>query len=103
MTFAPIAAPAEPDKLGHRYPRTSRGAVMGVRILFVESVVTILGLFLTHASLHAADEKEPLKLTLRSRVNGDEDLYTVVEKKVAWDPKKTALILCDMWDDYWCK
>lgn len=24
-------------------------------------------------------------------------------KKVSWDPKKTALIICDMWDDHWCK
>ncbi len=20
-----------------------------------------------------------------------------------WDPKKTAIIVCDMWDDHWCK
>jgi nicotinamidase-related amidase len=73
---------------------------MGVRKLFVG---TVLGLFLTHPSLHAADEKEPLKLTLRTRMKGDQDTYTVVEKKVAWDPKKSALILCDMWDDHWCK
>ena len=24
-------------------------------------------------------------------------------KKVSWDPKRTALIICDMWDDHWCK
>ncbi len=76
---------------------------MGVRILLVGTVVTVLGLFLTHPSLRAADEKDLLKLTLRAREKGDEDRYTVVEKKVAWDPKKTALILCDMWDDHWCK
>jgi len=29
--------------------------------------------------------------------------FAVVEKKVTWDPKKTALIICDMWDDHWCK
>jgi len=26
-----------------------------------------------------------------------------VEKQVTWDSKKTALIICDMWDDHWCK
>jgi nicotinamidase-related amidase len=26
-----------------------------------------------------------------------------VEKTVQWDPKRTAVILCDMWDDHWCK
>jgi nicotinamidase-related amidase len=76
---------------------------MGVRLLLVGTVVTVLNLFLIHPSLHAADEKEQLKLTLRSRVKGDEDRYDVVEKKVAWDPKRTALIVCDMWDDHWCQ
>ena len=22
---------------------------------------------------------------------------------MAWDAKKTAMIVCDMWDDHWCK
>jgi nicotinamidase-related amidase len=26
-----------------------------------------------------------------------------MEKKATWDPKKTAVIICDMWDDHWCK
>jgi nicotinamidase-related amidase len=56
-----------------------------------------------HPAAIGADEKEPLHLTLRSRVKGEGDGYTVVEKKTAWDPKKTALIVCDMWDDHWCK
>jgi nicotinamidase-related amidase len=62
-----------------------------------------LGLLLCCLPARAADEKEPLKLTLRSRVKGDGDRWNVVEKKVSWDPKKTALIICDMWDDHWCK
>ena len=24
-------------------------------------------------------------------------------KTLAWDPKKTAVIVCDMWDQHWCK
>lgn len=24
-------------------------------------------------------------------------------KAVRWDPRKTAFIICDMWDDHWCK
>lgn len=27
----------------------------------------------------------------------------MVEKRSTWDPKKTAIIICDMWDDHWCK
>ena len=47
-----------------------------------------------------ADEKK-LSLTLRSRTKGAPE--KVVEKKVNWETGKTALIICDMWDDHWCK
>lgn len=46
----------------------------------------------------------PLQLNLRSRVpTPGKAEFALVEKKVAWDPSKTALIICDMWDDHWCK
>lgn len=47
-----------------------------------------------------------LQLTLRSRVKASgatKGSFTVAEKAAKWDPKKTALIICDMWDDHWCK
>ena len=27
----------------------------------------------------------------------------VGETTVTWSPSKTAIIVCDMWDDHWCK
>lgn len=39
-----------------------------------------------------------LQLKLRSRTDAG-----VSEKPAAWEAKKTALIICDMWDDHWCK
>lgn len=49
-----------------------------------------------------SDAASPLQLTLRSRsqVDGKEQ---VVEKTAAWDPQQTAIIICDMWDDHWCR
>jgi len=29
--------------------------------------------------------------------------FVLREKQVTWNPKKTALIVCDMWDDHWCR
>ncbi|MCI0746229.1 MAG: isochorismatase family protein [Verrucomicrobia subdivision 3 bacterium] len=52
------------------------------------------------SSMAAAEDK--LQLNLRSRTNAG-DRVVVVEKNVTWAPKKTALIICDMWDDHWCK
>ncbi|MBI2948329.1 MAG: protein-signal peptide and transmembrane prediction [Verrucomicrobia bacterium] len=64
----------------------------------------------------ANSAESPLPLTLRSRVKAQAVLdsgnqaraetkqaFLVNEKKVNWDAKKTALIICDMWDDHWCK
>ena len=40
-----------------------------------------------------------LKLQLRSRSKaGDASTQTV-----SWNPKETAFVICDMWDDHWCK
>jgi nicotinamidase-related amidase len=64
---------------------------------------TILGaLTVSIASTAAGDS--PLKLRARSRMAdpkraGD---FSVKEKTLSWDPRKTAIIICDMWDRHWC-
>jgi nicotinamidase-related amidase len=47
---------------------------------------------------------EPLALTLRSRVEapGLGGASRVVTRAAAWDPKRTAIIVCDMWDLHHC-
>lgn len=64
----------------------------------------------------AADEPEQ-KLTNRARVPGTLNLlqrtreessdgsktYVVSESVVDWEVAETAIIVCDMWDDHWCK
>jgi nicotinamidase-related amidase len=44
-------------------------------------------------------ETGSIDVTLRSRTKAGE----ASTRNVAWDPKKTAFIICDMWDDHWCK
>ncbi len=36
-------------------------------------------------------------LHTRSRAGAE-----VVEQTVSWEPERTAIIVCDMWDDHWC-
>jgi len=46
------------------------------------------------------------RLTLRSYAKAQkqgEDTFRIEEKKATWDPTKTAVVICDMWDDDWCK
>jgi nicotinamidase-related amidase len=61
-----------------------------VRCTLALMAVTLTGSLL----LLAGDGDEVLKLNLRK---GDK------EKAAAWQPRKTALFICDMWDDHWCK
>ncbi len=56
----------------------------------------LLGLF------SQAAEPEKLTLHTRSQAQGDDGLKFTY-KTVQWDPKKTAVIVCDMWDKHWCR
>jgi len=49
-------------------------------------------------------EEALLRLQLRSQARTPgEDGFTRVAKQADWNPQKTALIICDMWDDHWCR
>ncbi|HVY70368.1 MAG TPA: protein-signal peptide and transmembrane prediction [Verrucomicrobiae bacterium] len=69
-----------------------------------------MGILLATA-VNAADTSPPAASTdnmlhLRLRT-GEKKLAPIglenVEKEAAWDPHKTAIIICDMWNDHWCK
>ena len=45
---------------------------------------------------------EDLELNLRSQ-SKDAAATKARTEQVSWKPEHTALIICDMWDDHWCK
>jgi len=49
----------------------------------------------------AITAESTLRLSMRTR--SAKDPGTAIESKADWDAKKTAIIVCDMWDDHWCK
>ncbi|MBI2946697.1 MAG: isochorismatase family protein [Verrucomicrobia bacterium] len=60
----------------------------------------------TFSSTVTADDRDPnLALEARSRVRTGEggDKYEVKIRTLRWDAGKTAIIVCDMWDDHTCK
>ncbi len=65
-------------------------------------VVPVFGLLaaLSLSSPPARADEEAFALHLRSR---NKDTNAVAESSAAWEPKKTAIIVCDMWDNHWCK
>jgi nicotinamidase-related amidase len=60
-------------------------------------------LILPAMSIPTSAAETTLKLNMRSRTAAAGGTVQATEKAVAWDAKRTALIICDMWDDHWCK
>lgn len=50
-------------------------------------------------SVVAAD----LTLHTRRQVDRGNGNFSPVEKDVTWDATKTAIVICDMWNQHWCK
>lgn len=50
-----------------------------------------------------ADAALDLKLRRIERVAGDEDRYETKLEAVRWDARRTAVVICDMWDRHWCR
>ncbi len=66
--------------------------------------LVIASLVIMSASLFESNsaqvaEKDLLKLNLRSRSSSQR----TTQRAAQWVPTKTALIICDMWDDHWCR
>jgi nicotinamidase-related amidase len=53
-------------------------------------------------ALQVLGAESVLRLNLRSRTKTTNGI-TIRMKTASWDTKKTALVICDMWDDHWCK
>src|SRR5690242_7697171 len=73
----------------------------GVKVCLMMAVCSML---LPSGGRTIANDDGSLVLHTRSRAA--ESGNKAGEPKLAerhWDPKKTALIICDMWDDHWCK
>ncbi|MBL7133457.1 MAG: isochorismatase family protein [Phycisphaerae bacterium] len=73
---------------------------MNATPLFVSIAMVLL---ITAVPLSAGGGDPKLDLTLTSRSVDSSGGVTAVRKSVAWDAKKTAAIVCDMWDKHWCK
>ena len=67
----------------------------------------LLLLGLMSAGIFSVPSAEPARLEFiaRSRVRSSSNTndFQVAEKKIQWDPRKTAIVVCDMWDKHWCK
>jgi len=68
-------------------------------------IFVCIGSLLLSSIVYGALSDKPLLLVTRSRVPiaDDSSRFRVVQNKVEWNPKQTAIIICDMWNEHWCK
>jgi nicotinamidase-related amidase len=66
-------------------------------------LLAIQCLLVTSMSTSTSSAADALRLNVRSRTATVPGEVRTTEKPTAWETKKTALIICDMWDDHWCK
>ena len=59
----------------------------------------ILSALIAVTMAHAA---EPLQFMTQNRFQQD-DTFRLEQKSIDWNPEKTAIIICDMWDKHWCE
>jgi nicotinamidase-related amidase len=65
--------------------------------------VLVLAAGLVAAIACEADESQvKLKLSQRSRLAQQDGTFAMVTRLAAWDPKQTAIVVCDMWDSHHC-
>ena len=74
---------------------------------WISRVHLTLTLFVVSLAFHsvstaAQDGDWTVRIRQRVKMDGKED-FRRIEKEERWDPKKTAIVVVDMWDDHHCK
>src|SRR5438270_11453189 len=68
----------------------------------VISLIMLTGILFVRAQ--ASEPAKPLVLHARLReAETSGKSFAVKDKTLEWEPAKTALIICDMWNQHWCK
>lgn len=77
-----------------------------MRVGAFASVSAVLVASALFAADQAGGKAKPLTLNMRRQVrikDSQPAKFETVAKTVQWNPRETALIVCDMWDDHWCQ
>ena len=54
-------------------------------------------------SIAQADDELNLHLRTRAEIAPGSDRFREVIEPVAWEAKQTAIVICDMWNDHYCR
>src|SRR4026209_871617 len=68
-----------------------------------KSLAVVVSVFMLFGAFAA--RSQPLTLHTRARVEPKKGSgeWQITNAVANWEAKKTALVICDMWDQHWCK
>lgn len=72
--------------------------------VFVLKFLVIFGAAsVSSGAVSFAGESETLMLQARTRASDKSREESAAIQSLRWDPRKTAIVICDMWDQHWCR
>jgi nicotinamidase-related amidase len=83
---------------------TRDSAVFGLRVLFLFLIVVFGGVFLGRVlkARTSSDSRSEVTLKERKEQETRPGIWAPLEQTEQLDPNKTAIVICDMWDNHWC-
>ena len=63
----------------------------------------LFGLLIVMANIAQANDALSLHLRTRAEVAPGSDRFREVTNPAQWDAKQTAIVICDMWNDHYCR
>ncbi len=79
---------------------------MNTQTLVYHSILlSCLVLFPAAGTAATEDQGHLLRVSLQKRIPSelDEGAYIIVNEIQEWNASETAIIICDMWDEHWCR
>jgi nicotinamidase-related amidase len=67
-----------------------------------KAMTLIILMQITHAMTVTGADSWKVHMRWQEEV-GDQGVFQVKSRTESWDPARTAIIICDMWDDHWCR
>lgn len=72
-------------------------------IAFLLLPVVLAGMSRNSNLCAEAQQESELILSARSRSKDSAGHYRVQQRELHWKPAETAIVICDMWDDHYCR
>src|SRR3982750_2130973 len=72
---------------------------------FYFPIVAALNCLLTVQCVAQSKPTADIRLSLQKRTESDSlpGTFTISQSIKSWNPNETAIIICDMWNQHWCK